>query len=295
MPAQLSFVLVNESTAVGDEYGGALTDEILTHIAACVELQLNRDIAPEWGGSYAVRCGAKDGSDVKSSEVAIWIKDSLPEAPGAAGYHATLPNGAPVEYIGRDGSNSLIKGGQALSVTISHECAEVAGDRAANFWADKGDGVEVALELSDAVESYYYDIDGVSVSDFLTRAFFTPGAPGPYSYLGMPSAPFVTANAGGGDYQLERSVDENGVQQVTARGVIPDHRFKRKSHWSSRSYRRGLRLVANPETLKPLETLPVQDLMLNLDPSDENLEKLPVEPPDPDESSPASPPKTSHE
>lgn len=243
MTEALSFVLVNQSTTTDPALGGALDDATLDQIASSVEMQLNRDASPEWGGSYHVRRDV--AANVQPTECGIFIKDSLPEAPGAAGYHATLANGAPVEYIGRDGSNSLTLGGQALSVTISHECLEVLGDRAANVWADNGQGTEFAQELCDAVESYSYMVGGVAVSDFVLRAFFTPGAPGPYSYMqgaGLdagPPGPFQTASASGGDYQLERTIDENGVQQVTAKGTPKNP--TRTKHFVSRASRRGLK------------------------------------------------------
>jgi hypothetical protein len=245
MTESLSFVLVNESTTTDPALGGPLDDATMSTIAAAVEMQLNRDIAPEWGGDYHVRVDL--AANVQPTEVAVIIRDSLPEAPGAAGYH-DLENGAAVVYIGRDGSNSLTLGTNALSVTISHECGEVAGDRGANVWADDDAGHEYAQELCDGVESMTYMIGGVTVSDWLMRAFFTPGAPGPYSYLqatghtGGPAGPFQTAAANGGDYQIERNVDENGATQVTAKGSPKNP--KRVAHPSSRAYRRGVRLAA---------------------------------------------------
>jgi hypothetical protein len=176
----MRFVLVNESTTSAASLGGLLTPDVLQDIAVAISWQLNGDVAAEWGGvgTYSLRVGKNDGSDVQASEIAIWIKDALPDAPGAAGYHDRLPNGAPVVYIGRDGSNSLTRGVNALSVTISHECCEAAGDPPANFWADRGDGNEEALELCDRVEDTTYPApNGVALSNFLLRASFDPGAP----------------------------------------------------------------------------------------------------------------------
>lgn len=236
----VSFVLVNESTTTDLALGGELTPVVLQQIASAIELQLNTDVADEWGGVYAVRVDTSE-ANAHEDEIPILIKDSLPEAPGAAGYHATTPTGQPVIYVGRDGSNSLIIGGQALSVTISHECCEAAGDPGANRWADDGAGSEFALELCDAVESFYYQIAGVCVSDFVTQNFFVPGAPGPYSRTKAATAALTTATANGGDYQIVRAVNESGAQQVTAKGTIAPHRLARKRHPMSRSFRRGLR------------------------------------------------------
>jgi hypothetical protein len=239
--AELGFVLVNESTTTDPAQGGPLTTSLLQQIAADVEMQLNAEYANEWGGAYMVR--AAPATDVDPAECAVIIRDAFPEVPDAAGWHQTLPNGAPVIYVARLGSNSLTSGGQALSVTISHECIETAGDRNAATWVDDGAGHEFALEMCDACESFYYTgPTSCSLSDFLLRAFFTTGAPGPYSHLGNCTAPLTTAGAGGGDYQLVRAVKEQGVQQVTARGVIHPARMAKKRHVSSRSYKRGLRI-----------------------------------------------------
>jgi hypothetical protein len=183
----LQFVLVNESTLTDDAHGGALTEETLISIAAACQGQMNQDVSPEWGIGATVRVGKTDGSDVGAQEIACWIKDSLPDVPGAVGYHDRLENGAAVVYFAREDCPSLTSGGESLSVCISHEIAETIGDPGANRWADvAGDGSEKALELCDQVQNTFYTAsNGVAVSNFLLQASFDPGAPGPYDKLGV--------------------------------------------------------------------------------------------------------------
>jgi hypothetical protein len=252
----MRFVLVNESTTSASNLGGALTPDVLQNIAVAVSWQLNGDVAAEWGGTgtYSARVGKNDGSDVQANEVAIWIKDALPDAPGAAGYHDRLANGAAVVYIGRDGSNSLTQGSNALSVTISHECCEAAGDPPANFWADRGDGNEEALELCDRVEDTTYQApNGVAVSNFLLRASFDPGAPAPYDKLHV-----LTDRAGmtPGGYVILRTASTDEHQQtpsgklaakdsghrVRIEGHIRPEKLSKKKNPTSRTYHRGVRL-----------------------------------------------------
>jgi hypothetical protein len=253
----MKFVLVNESTSTASNQGGALTPVVLQDIAVAVSWQLNGDVAAEWGGAgtYSLRVGQPNGSDVQPTEVAIWIKDALPDAPGAAGYHDRLANGASVVYIGRDGSDSLVQGANALSVTISHECCEAVGDPPANFWADRGDGNEEALELCDRVEDTSYPaLNGVTVSNFLLRAAFDPGASAPFDKLGVlrdrtamtPGGYVILRTASSDEHQQTPSgkaaTARNNMHRVSIQGNIRKERISKKKNPTSRTYRRGVRL-----------------------------------------------------
>jgi hypothetical protein len=247
----MRFVLVNQSTTTDPGNGGALLPDILQSIAVACSWQLNGDVAAAWGGAgtYDVRVGKNDGSDVQPTEIAVWIKDALPDAPGAAGYHDRLPNGATVVYIGRDGSNSLTEGSSALSVTISHECCEAVGDPPANFWADRGDGNEEALELCDRVEDTVYQApNGVAVSNFLLRTAFDPGATAPFDKLGVltertaltPGGYVILRTAGTESQQTGGG--QKAMHHVRVQGQIPKKKLAKKKNVTSRTYRRGVRL-----------------------------------------------------
>ena len=248
----MRFVLVNESQSTAANQGGTLTPSILQDIAVAVSWQLNGDVAAEWGGSgtYSVRLGQPNGSDVQSTEVAIWIKDALPDAPGAAGYHDRLANGASVVYVGRDGSDNFTQGANALSVTISHECCEAAGDPPANFWADRGDGNEEALELCDRVEDAYYDApNGVAISNFLLRAAFDPGAPSPYDRLkllkdrtGMTPGGYVILRTASTDEHQQTPTGKAAKYRVSVQGTIRKGKIPKKKNPTSRTFKRGVRL-----------------------------------------------------
>lgn len=101
----------------------------------------------------------------------FWDSDQA----GALGYHDVSPNGRPYGkvFLGPtlENGGSLSKGPDSVTVTASHEALEMRGDAYANLWADRN-GYEVAYELCDLVEADSYDIDGMSVSNFLgPRAF----------------------------------------------------------------------------------------------------------------------------
>jgi hypothetical protein len=246
------FVLIDESTTNDPNYGGALTPDVLQNIAVAVSWQLNTDVAAEWGGigTHSVRVGT-DQNDLSAGEVAVWIQDSLPDAPGAAGYHERGADGSSDAYIGRDGSNSLTTGSSALSVTISHECCETVGDPPANFWADRGDGNEEALELCDRVEDQVYDApNGVAVSDFLLRAAFDPGAQGPYDKLDAlkkatdmtPGGYVILRTASSDEHQVtpNKKIAATALHKTFVKGHIRPEKVAKKKSFTSRTHRRGV-------------------------------------------------------
>jgi hypothetical protein len=245
----MSFALVDESQGATTADGAALTPTVLESIASACLAQLNRDVSSETGGGpYLVRVST--GADIQPGEIVFSILPTLPNAPGAIAYHDVLGNGVPVAYDAITLSDSLTGPGNSLSVAISHELCETAGDPGCNRWADRGDGTEVALEQCDAVESQTYDVGlalatGIHVSNFVLRSFFEPGAPPPYDFMTSygiatttaPPGPMQTAPSGGGDYQIVRQTSPQSETQVTAEGN-PDGR--RPWRHGSRRHRRGV-------------------------------------------------------
>ncbi len=260
-----SFALVDETQGATTLDGAALTPAVLSSIASACQVQLNRDVAPETGGGpFLVR--VSDGKDIQPGEIVFAILPALPNAPGAVAYHDVNGKGVPVAYDAITLSDTLTGPGNSLSVAISHELCETAGDPGCNRWADRGDGTEVAVEECDAVESQTYDVGaaaspaapvGVHVSNFVLRAFWQPNAAPPYDFMtsrGIPGAtappgPMQTAPAGGGNYQLVRQTNPQSAQQVTAMGAptltvsvsMPFGKLRRPFRHDSRRARRGVR------------------------------------------------------
>jgi hypothetical protein len=240
IPHNATFVLVNDSVTDADTTPAALAE-----VAAAIDHALQNEWKEEHGNDF--HCVAGSPGQVMGP---LDIKVSLQEdssVQGAAGYHDD--DGI---YCFRDGLPSFSTGDFAFSVVISHEIFESAMDPGANRWADNGNGTMVALEACDAVEGYSWVPPipsgqpgaGVSISDFLMTSFFDADGKAPYSRCGKPTAPFTTAPDNGADYQIQLSVNESGEQQVTAVGNIHGTARKRKSHPSSRTSRRGVKLAA---------------------------------------------------
>jgi hypothetical protein len=217
---------------VDDNAGPDVTPAVLTQIAAAVQRQVREHWAPLWGHP-GVSVTTGPAPSALDASVPVYIRASS-DVQGAAGYHDD--DGI---YVFRDGLPSLLTGAFSLSVVCSHEILEALGDPGANRWADTGRGYMVALEMCDVVEGYCYEIDGVSVSDFVTPSFFDPDGQAPYSKMNRPGAPMTVAPDSGADYQIELKVNDSGEQQVTA-DLFQHPRRAAKMHPSSRTSRRGV-------------------------------------------------------
>lgn len=109
----------------------------------------------------------------------IYLMDEV-IIPGALGAHTTtLFRGLPEGYVFREFSEQL---GESWEATLSHEVLEMVLDPHVNRLAlgahpdpaQGGRGVLHWYEACDAVQGRNYQIDGVSVSDFVLPLYFTP-------------------------------------------------------------------------------------------------------------------------
>ncbi len=241
----MRFVLVDLSQGARTTNGESMTPELLARIANAANVFLNRDFGTHWGGNFSVRAGA-GANDLQPGEVPFALLPTVP-APGAIAYH-DWSNTGPTLWDAITLSDSILGLGNSVSVAITHELAECAGDTPCNLWADDGSGTEHAYELCDSVESNSYSLLGVGCSDFVLPAFFEPGSVGPYNFMtaaglgGLPpSAPFATAPGG---YQILRTAGE-GRHNVSASYMTGDTmrwqgRASKRQHAASRATRRGL-------------------------------------------------------
>jgi len=228
-------IVVRNRSSLGQEFEGQLRDIFRAIARQCAEhvLQVHRILPPsidyvgrEPGGAGASYVDLLDDSDVAD----------------ALGYHDETDEGSPygkvfVGDIMRNGGN-LASGPNSISVTASHEILEMAVDSAANVWADDyKSGYSYALEACDAVEGDSYEIDGVSVSNFVLPAWFDPRAPSVarFDWLEKLSAPF-SMTAGG--YMIRRNPATGEVSNVWGE-KFPEWKKKIKLMSSSRAMRRA--------------------------------------------------------
>jgi hypothetical protein len=228
-----SFVLIDQTKNIPPTQLQAIAD-------ACT-WQAETDVSAEWGATATVRTDT-DVNNVKPGEAAFVVKQTLPEAPDAVGYHATLPNGMPVAYFAMADCSSVSTGDGSLSQCVSHEMCETLGDPGANRFALKADGQTLqAQELCDRVQDGTYQApNGVALSNFLYQSAFDPGAPGPWDKLGvLKSAEGRTAGGYEIDATLANETQAQGAAKTAAAKltitILGEENLRNHSqHWSSR-------------------------------------------------------------
>jgi hypothetical protein len=140
----------------------------LSHVAAALQKQATRDLAPLWGVSATVVAFPS----LRNVPVGYWPVVIVDDVQGAAGYHQDK-NGRPY---------ALVEYSASWSLTASHEVLEMLvdpfGHRTAAGRSPKPDQgqVEYLVEACDPCEAptLAYTIDGVLVSDFITPRFYDP-------------------------------------------------------------------------------------------------------------------------
>jgi len=160
---------------------------------------------------------------------AIVLTDTADQA-GALGYHDLTPDGLPLSHVF---VKTTIDDGEKVSVTFSHELLEMLLDPGIQLLAEGPKNVLYCYEASDAVESYSYDIDGITVSDWLFPSFFEgfhPAKSRKFDWLGKVTHPFQTLQGG---YQITLHGGTwgqvHGDESTAARLKAEDRRKHRQS------------------------------------------------------------------
>lgn len=148
---------------------------------------------------------------------------------GVVGTKAVLDHGA-----------KALSGPYAVSTVLSHEVLEMFMDPFCSLWADAG-RFEVAFEIGDPVQSDYYSIGNVAVSNFVTGPWFNPMAASSdrFDYLGNLRAPFSMSKGG---YWVQR---KDGRASEKFGEQMPDWMRELKSQHATRTQRiQGSRFTA---------------------------------------------------
>jgi hypothetical protein len=140
----------------------------VSHVAAALQKQATRDLAPLWGVSATVVAFPS----LRNVPAGYWPVVIVDDVRDAAGYH-TDNRGRPY---------ALVEYSRSWSLTASHEVLEMLVDPfgrrvAAGRSPKAGQGqVEFLVEACDPCEAsqFAYTIDGVLVSDFITPRFYDP-------------------------------------------------------------------------------------------------------------------------
>jgi hypothetical protein len=186
--------LINKSTTVSDA-------DVAAMAAACSK-QIAQHIAPAHFMLPApvLFLGKNTAAPPKQARI-ISIQDECDD-PQALGYHTEDGSQHIWGVVGTktvlsQGAKALL-GPYAVSTIVSHEVAEMYIDPFCSGWFDNGQGMLVAYEIGDPVQSDFYMIDGVAVSNFVTGPWFNPMAAraSKFDYMGKLKAPFSMSKGG---------------------------------------------------------------------------------------------------
>ena len=180
--------ILNQSTLVSGEQALAMT--------RAVEDQVIDHFAEEWERVAPVVAFYTDPAAVPAGAHGVAIVDTIADVPaGVLGFHSENPDGSQWGIVAAkpplDAGAEVLTGDWSVSSILSHEVLELAADPSCTFWGGNGHR-EYALEICDPVEAPTYELDGVSVSNFTTPAWFDPQAPAAskFDWLGLLHKPF---------------------------------------------------------------------------------------------------------
>ena len=234
--------IVNQSTLVSNADAATMTQAIAS--------QIQLDAAPLWDRAPAAVVFYTDTAAIPPAAHVITLTDTIQDQPaGVLGYHTEDQGGKLWGIVAA--KPELSNGGKAttgdwsVSSVLSHEVLEMYIDPNCNLWSNDGKGSIYTFEVCDPVEAPTYAVNGVSVSNFVTPAWFDPlaGSGAKFDKLGLLTAPFgilkggyvVYATAGkeqqkyGDDFPQWRKEMKQGPYARTRRRIAQANAFESAS------------------------------------------------------------------
>ncbi len=234
--------------AIINQSNGRVSDADVLKMTSAIADQIRVDVAPVWDRppasviSYGTLSGEVELREkVPPQAHGITIVENIPDQPkGVLGYHTEDQGGKIWGIVAAapslDNGAKTTTGDWSVSSILSHEVLEMFVDPNCNLWASDGKTRNYSFEVCDPVEAPTYDVDGVSVSNFVTPAWFDPLAAdnGKTSFdrLGQLHAPFTKVSAG---YFVYASA---GKEQQEGGEDIPEWRRASKGNPFARTRRR---------------------------------------------------------
>jgi hypothetical protein len=187
--------ILNQSTLVSNADAAAMTQAIAA--------QVRLDAAPLWDRAPAAVIYYTDPSAVPPAAHGIALVDTIADQPqGVLGFHTEDQGGKLWGVVAAkpelDSGAKVTTGDWSVSSVLSHEVLEMFIDPNCNLWANDGKGSAYSFEVCDPVEAPTYEVSGVSVSNFVTPAWFDPqaAATAEFDKLGQLKAPFTMVKGG---------------------------------------------------------------------------------------------------
>jgi len=164
-PVSYRLAVINKSTLINNKQAKIAV--------SALQIQIHRDFAPAWGIDAEIVFVPKGSRPPKACWWLVLLDDS--DAPGALGYRDLTPDGLP---RGKVFVRSTRKAGSSWTVTASHILLELLANPRMQWTAFRATGENrgrlYSYEVCNAcfAEQFAYQIDGVSVSDFVFPAWF---------------------------------------------------------------------------------------------------------------------------
>jgi hypothetical protein len=187
--------ILNQSTLVSDADAATMTQAIAA--------QVRLDAAPLWDRAPAAVVFYTDTAAIPAAAHGISIVDTIQDQPqGVLGFHTEDRGGKLWGVVAAkpelDNGAQVTTGDWSVSSVLSHEVLEMFVDPNCNLWANDGKGSAYSFEVCDPVEAPSYTVSNVSVSNFVTPAWFDPLAPptAQFDKLGHLNAAFSILKGG---------------------------------------------------------------------------------------------------
>ena len=221
--------------AIVNQSNGRVSDSDALKMTSAIADQIHVDVAPVWDRppasviSYGTLSGEVELREkVPPQAHGITIVENIPDQPkGVLGYHTEDQGGKIWGIVAAapslDSGAKTTTGDWSVSSILSHEVLEMYVDPNCNLWASDGKTRNYSFEVCDPVEAPTYDVDGVSVSNFVTPAWFDPLAADngktTFDHLGKLHAPF-TKVARATSCTRQRARSSRKAARTSQRGAV---------------------------------------------------------------------------
>jgi len=192
--------------------------DVAAFCSAC-QKALDQHFGLAWGVTATI-VPIEPGEVIPAGSWQVHLVNNSTEA-SALGFHdASGPGASPEAFVAVEDDQ---KDGTSWQVTASHEIWEMLADPYITgvVQMTNGAGVSytIAMECADACEDdqFAFEIDGIKISAFMTRAWFDPKGVAPFTYPAILAinAPFTQAD--GGYISKRRLPDGQWTQDFAAR------------------------------------------------------------------------------
>ncbi len=223
----MNLMIANISTSIDDP--------TMASVAAALGVQVSRDFGPEWSvaasvSSTRLALGGAQAPINTATDAIIYIGDAAQDPTvgvgNAYGYHFDNYGHIPYGFVFLD---VCAKYGDVWSATLSHEVLELLGDPTAATTvtgpapqgaSSAAANVFYALEVCDPTQGDTYVIDGVVVSNFVTKTYFNmAGGSVRTNFLSLALAPFGLRPGGYLQYQDDAGAHQVWGSQVSAQRI----------------------------------------------------------------------------